>query len=201
MKRHKRRKGRTKQVIILLLSMELLLIVGGLAYFQLRPVVAEAVTVEAGDHEVDVEEFMLSKKKEGSFLTDIKTLNTNIPGIYEIKIQVEGRVHTSLLEVVDTIAPSATVADQLALRGEEVDPRVFVIEMTDATQVNVTFKEIPDTSKPGEQDVTIILEDSGKNRIEKLAKLTVLDLKSKVTIEAGSVMNITVADFMNSDNY
>jgi hypothetical protein len=181
--------------------MELLLIVGGLAYFQLRPVVAEAVTVEAGDHEVDVEEFMLSKKKEGSFLTDIKTLNTNIPGIYEIKIQVEGRVHTSLLEVVDTIAPSATVADQLALRGEEVDPRVFVIEMTDATQVNVTFKEIPDTSKPGEQDVTIILEDSGKNRIEKLAKLTVLDLKSKVTIEAGSVMNITVADFMNSDNY
>ncbi|MDF2908978.1 MAG: cysteine protease [Herbinix sp.] len=201
MKRYKRRKGRTKQVIILLLSMELLLIVGGLAYFQLRPVVAEAVTVEAGDHEVNVEEFMLSEKKEGSFLTDIKTLNTNIPGIYEIKIQVEGRVHTSLLEVVDTIAPTATVADQLALRGEEVDPKVFVVEMTDATQINVTFKEIPDTSKPGEQDVTIILEDSGKNRIEKSAKLTVLDLKSKVTIEAGSVMNITVTDFMNSDNY
>ncbi len=201
MKRHKRRKGRRKQVIILLISIELLLIVGGFAYFQLQPVVAEAVTVEAGDHMVDVEDFMLSKKKEGSFLTDIKTLNTSIPGIYEIKIQVEGRVHTSLLEVVDTIAPTATVADQLALRGEEVDPKVFVVEMKDATQVNVTFKEIPDTSEPGEQEVTIILEDSGKNRIEKTAKLTVLDLKSSVTIEAGSAMNITVADFMNNDNY
>ncbi len=201
MKRHKRRKGRTKQVIILLLSIEVLLIVGGLAFFQLRPVVAEAVTVEAGDHQVDVEEFLLNKKKEGSFLTDIKTLNTSIPGVYEIKIEVEGRVHTSILEVVDTVAPTATMENQLALRGEDVDPKAFIVEMKDATQVNVKFKEIPDTSKPGEQEVTIILEDSGKNRVEKTAMLTVLDLKSQVVIEAGSEMNITVADFMDSGNY
>ncbi len=201
MKRHKRRKRRTKQIIILLISIEILLIVGGFAYFQLLPVVAEAVMVEAGDHKLDVKEFMLNKNKSGSFLTDINTLNTTIPGIYEIKIQVDGRVHTSLLEVIDTIAPTATVADQLALRGEELDPRVFVVEMKDATQVNVTFKEVPDTSEPGEQEVTIILEDCGKNRIEKTAKLTVLDLKSSVTIEAGSAMNITVADFMNNDKY
>lgn len=201
MKRHKRRKSRTKQIIILILSIEVLFIIGGFAYFQFRPVVAEAVTVEAGDHEVRVEEFLLGKKRTGSFLTDIKTLNTNIPGVYEIKIQVEGRVHTSLLKVVDTIPPTATVADQLALRGEEVDPRTFVVEMQDATQVNVTFKNIPDTSKPGEQEVTIILEDSGKNRIEKKAKLTVLDLKSRVTVEAGSSMNITVADFMTGNQY
>ena len=201
MKRHKRRKGRRKQVIFLLLSVELLLIVGGLAYFQLRPVVAEAVTVEAGEQEVDVHKFLLNDKKEGSFLTDIKTLNTSIPGIYEVKIQVGDRVHTSRLEIVDTIPPTASVADQLALRGEVVDPNSFVVEMSDATQVKVSFEELPDTSIPGEQTVTIILEDSGKNKIQKQAKLTVLDIKSTVSIEAGSVMNITVADFMNSDKY
>ncbi|MDF2906770.1 MAG: hypothetical protein K0R34_2091 [Herbinix sp.] len=200
MKRHKRRKGRTKQVIVLLLSIEVLLIVAGLAYFQLRPVVAGAVTVEAGEQEVDVEKFLLRNAKEGSFLTDIKTLNTNIPGIYEIKIQVGDRVHTSLLEIVDTIAPTATVADQLALCGEDVDPKAFVITMKDATQINVSFKEIPDTSQPGEQEVTIILEDCGKNKIQKTAKLTVLDIKSTVSMEAGSTMNISVDDFMNNDN-
>ncbi len=201
MKRYKRRKSRSKQTIILLLSVELILVVGVFAYFQLRPVVAKAVTVEAGNHEVTVDDFMLSKKAKGSFLTDITTLNTSIPGTYEVKIEVEGRVHTSLLEVVDTVAPTATVADQLALRGEEVDPNSFIVDVEDATSVNVTFKNTPDTSKPGEQEVTIVVEDCGKNRIEKTAKLTVLDIKSSVSIEAGSVMNITVKDFMDSDLY
>jgi hypothetical protein len=201
MKRQRRRKSRTKQIIILILSVEVLLIIGGLAYFQLQPVVAEAVTVEAGDHEVDVKEFLLNKRQEGSFLTDIRTLNTSIPGIYEIKIQVGDRIHTSMLEVVDTIAPAATVRNQIALCGEEVDPSIFVVEMTDATQVHVTFKEKPDTSEPGNQEVTIVLEDSGKNRIEKTAILTVLDVKSEISIEAGSDMNITVADFLNDNNY
>ena len=201
MKRYRRRKRHRKQMITLLLIVGVLLIAGGFAYFQLRPVVAEAVTVEAGDNEVDVKEFLLNKEEEGSFITDVKTLNTSIPGIYEIKIQVGDEIHTSLLEVVDTIAPTATVADQLALRDEVIDPKMFVVEMSDVTQINVTFKEAPDTSRPGNQEVTIILEDSGKNRIEKKAMLTVLDVRSSVTIEAGSNMSITVADFMNNNDY
>ncbi len=201
MKGHRRRKRRTKMIIILLLSAELLLIMSGLAYFQFRPVVAEAVIIEAGEQEVDIKRFLLDDKKDGKFLTDMKTLNTGIPGIYDIKIQVGDRVHSSLLEIVDTIAPIATVAGQMALCGEVIDPRSFVVEMSDATPVNVTFVSVPDTSQPGEQDVTIMLEDSGKNRIEKTAKLTILDIKSAVSIEAGSVMNITVADFLNNDDY
>ncbi len=201
MKRHKRRKGRTKQVIVLLISVEVLLIVGGLAYFQLRPVVAGAVTVEAGEQTVEVEKFLLDHKKNGSFLTDIKALNTSIPGMYEIKIQVGDRVHTSTLEIVDTIAPTAIVEDRIALRGEVPDPNTFVTSLSDATQVKVSFQEIPDTMVPGDQEVTIILEDSGKNIVQKKAMLTVLDMKSTITIEAGSVLNITEADFINGDLY
>ncbi|MDF2486504.1 MAG: hypothetical protein K0R46_2672 [Herbinix sp.] len=201
MKRHKKRRGRKKQYIILLISIELLLIIGGFLYFQQRPMVAKAVTVEAGEQKLEVETFLLNKNREGSFLTDITTISTSIPGSYEVKLMVEDKVHTSLLEIVDTIAPTATVSDQLALLGEVVDPGSFITEMSDATQINLSYKKLPDTSVPGEQEVTIILEDSGKNRIEKTAILVVLDIKSSIVVEAGSQRKVTVADFVNIDHY
>lgn len=140
MKRQKKRKGRTKQMIILLLSIEILLIVSGFTYF---------------------------------------------------KLQSAGAANR----------PAITATDQIALLNEEVDPRTFLADTADIAQMSVSFKEIPDTSKPGVQKVTIILEDNGKNKVEKTAKLTVLDMKSSVTIEAGSKRNITLDDFRNTTDY
>lgn len=201
MGRRRRRRGRTKQIIFLILSIEVLVIIGGLAYFQLRPEVVKVLTVEAGDQEITAERFLKYQYQEGRFITDIESINTSIPGSYEVQIMVGSRVHTSLLEVVDTISPAVTVADQLALCGEVPDAKVFVTEVSDATQVSMFFEEEPDTSVPGEQEVTIICEDSGGNRTVKKAQLTVLDVRSTVTMEAGSPMNITPADFLNNSNY
>ncbi|MBP1754254.1 MAG: hypothetical protein H6Q59_652 [Firmicutes bacterium] len=140
MKRQKRRKDRTKHIIILLLSIEVLLIISGYTYLKLRPVGASN-------------------------------------------------------------APAITVADQVAFLNETVDPGTFLIETDDMAQRKVSFREIPDTTKPGVQEVTIIVEYNGKNRVEKSAKLMVLDMKSSVTTEAGSKINITMDDFMNSTDY
>lgn len=140
MKRQKRRKGRTKQIIILLLSVEVLLIVSGFAYF---------------------------------------------------KLQSAGAANK----------PTIAVTDQVALLNEEMNPRAFLVETEDTALLQASFKENPDTSIPGEQKVTIILEDNGKNRVEKSAKLTVLDINSSIAIEAGSDKNITVDDFMNTEEY
>lgn len=201
MKRNRRQHGKTRQRIVFLLSMVVLVIAGVFTYFQLRPMVVKAVTVEAGDQQIDVENFLIDKNREGSFVTDLKTVNTNIPGLYKIKIQVGKRVQTSLLEVVDTIPPIATVSDQLALRGDVIDPTSFITEVKDATQVKVYFKEAPDTTIPGEQEVILVLEDSSKNISEKSAILTVLDINSSVVIEAGSPMDITLTDFVDNDKY
>ena len=202
MRGYKRRKSRLRQIILLLLSLEVLVILGGLAYLEFRPVVVKAVTVEAGEQKLDVTRFLLDKKQAGSFLTDIQTLNTSIPGIYQIQIQIGRKVHTSLLKVVDTVAPMVTVSNQWALLGEEVDPRSFITAVSDVTSTSVYFKKAPDTTRPGEQEVTLVVEDCGKNCVEKKAMLTVLDMKSTVTREAGLPLSVTIDDFMdNSDQY
>ncbi len=201
MRRRRKRKSRLKQIIFLILSIEALMIIGVVAYFGLRSEVVKVLTVEAGDQGIEAERFMKYRYLEGSFVTDIGSINTSIPGRYQVQLLVGGRVHTSILEVVDTIAPAVTVGDLLALRGENVNPRAFVTEMSDATQVSVSFGEQPDTLVPGEQEVTIICEDNGGNKTVKKARLTVLDVRSTVTMEAGSPMNITPADFLNNSDY
>ncbi len=201
MKRYGKRKSRRKQVILLVLSIELLLIMSGLAYIELRPMVVKAVTLEAGEQKLDVKSFLKYKNRQGAFVTDVKKLDTTTPGIYKVQIQIGRRVHTSLLKVVDTVAPQAVVSDQFVLQGEEVDPNSFVSDIRDMTEVKVYFRHTPDTSKPGEQEVTLLIQDSGGNVTEKNAKLSVLGIKNQVVVEAGSQRMLSVRDFIPNNGY
>ncbi|MGF7145671.1 hypothetical protein HNQ56_004114 [Anaerotaenia torta] len=201
MKRSRRRRRRILRRMILGLSTVLLVLIIGIFYFELRPVVAKEITVEAGDKGVRVEDFLKHKKQKGRFITDIESLNTSITGNYEVKILVGNKTHTSVLKVVDTVAPVITLQDYVALRGEEVDPKSFVKDIADATQVDIFFEISPDTSKPGEQEAVIICKDGGGNTVSGRAGLTVLDVRSSVTMEAGSKMSLTSADFVNDSSY
>ncbi len=192
---------RIKKIIIPIFSAGMLMLLIGVTCFWNRSAVVDAVTLEAGDKGISVEDFLKEKDREGSFVTDIGSLDTNVLGSHEIKIMVGSKIHTSLLEVVDTKAPIFTATDQLALRGEEVDPNIFVTEVSDATEVNIFFEKPVDTSAPGEQEVSIICEDGGKNRTARKAKLTVLDIRNKVTMEAGSEMKIAPEDFVKDSGY
>ncbi|MDD4113738.1 MAG: hypothetical protein PHC56_12030, partial [Herbinix sp.] len=73
--RRKKRRKRIAQITIMLLSLVALVAAASLAYFETRPMVATAVTIEAGTSSIDVAEFMLEKDRGGSFITDIASLN------------------------------------------------------------------------------------------------------------------------------
>lgn len=197
----KRGKNRTKQLILLLLSIEVLIVVAGLAYIQLRPMVVEAVTMEAGTKMVDIEDFLLKKNPKGTYLTDINTLDLRNPGVYKVRIKVGNRVLTSSLEVIDTVAPTALAVNQMVLKDEVLEAKAFVKDLSDSTEVTVMYKSIPDFSVIGDQEVTVVLMDTSNNKTELTAVLTVFDIKNSVTIEAGSIMDITVADFVENDKY
>jgi hypothetical protein len=158
----KRRKSHTKRIILLLLSIEILAVAGLLAYAQLRPMVVESVIMEAGTDILNVEDFLLYKNRKGSFLTDLQSLDLNKPGTYEIKIKIGSRTHTSSLQIIDTTPPTAAAADQMVLRDEDIKADAFVTDIRDATDVTVSYLQAPDTSTPGEKEVTLVLEDSGK---------------------------------------
>jgi hypothetical protein len=197
----KPRKGHRKLLILLLLSIEILIILGFLAYIQLRPMVVETITMEAGTELPDINKFLLFKSRKGSFLTDVHTIDLAVPGVYDIKIKVGSRAFTSRLQVVDTTAPTARTVNQMCLREEDIKAEAFVTDIKDASTVSVSYKTQPLTSVQGDQEVTVILEDSGKNCTELKANLTVLDIKNTVTIEAGSTMYITTRDFVDNDDY
>ncbi len=197
----KRKKKHTLQAMLMLFSLASVCIVAVLAYKEFKPMVVKAVTIEAGAPMPDAEDFLLNKRYEGSYITDMNQPDINQPGTYEIKIKVRNRILTSSLEVVDSTAPYGEPVNVTALKGEEIRADAFVTKVSDATTVSVEFKNQPDSDVPGDQQVTIYLKDSSSNTTELTAILTVLDIKSTVTIEAGSEMNITPKDFMDNDNY
>lgn len=197
--RKKIRRKRRIQIFLMLFSLLLLIVVAGLAYMEMKPMVVKAVIIEAGTP-VEVKDFLLRNNKSGSFVTDINSLNFNVPGIYEIKLKINRRIHTSNLEIVDTVAPTADPVSVIALKNEEIEAFDFVTNVVDATDVTASFELEPDTSIPGEKDVKIILEDLGNNRTIVNSKLTVLDVKSSVQVEAGSVLDIKASDFVGNNS-
>lgn len=187
--------------MLMVFSMLVLAAVSYLAYLQYKPLVVKAVTIEAGTPMVDVKEFLLEKELEGKYVTDINNLDLNSPGIYEVRIKVRNRILNSNLEVVDSTAPYGEPVNITALKGEKVQAGAFVNNVTDATTVTAEFAREPDTSVPGEQEVSVILMDTSGNSYKLNAMLMVLDVKSTVTVEAGSVMDIQPEDFLDHDDY
>ncbi|NLL73796.1 MAG: DUF5011 domain-containing protein [Clostridiales bacterium] len=194
----RRKKKRILQVSIMLLSLFALIIVAGISYLEARPMLVKALTIEAGTSSVDLNDFLLKEEKNVSFVTDMNNLDMNVPGVYEIEIQVNRRVHTSVLEIVDTIPPKADPLDVVALKDENVNALDFVENIIDNTEVNVSFINEPDTSVPGEKLVKVAIEDMGRNHIVVESTLTILDVKSVVEVEAGTVMDIKPSDFVKN---
>jgi PDZ domain-containing secreted protein len=145
----KKGKNRVLHVIPIVISVLLVLAIIYVVYLELKPRVAEAVTMEAGEPMVDIKKFLLERNSSGSFITDINQLDPNVPGVYEVKIKVRHRIYNSKLIIADTTAPAATVVNPLVLMNEEVKAQDFVKDIKDATEVKLSLKEEPDTSFPG----------------------------------------------------
>lgn len=74
--------------------------------------------------------------------------------------------------MVDTQPPEGTALDQTAIPNTQVDAASFVSNIQDATAVAVSYKERPDFSREGHQQVILVLKDAGGNKTELTANLT-----------------------------
>ncbi|NLK75086.1 MAG: DUF5011 domain-containing protein [Clostridiales bacterium] len=196
----RRRRNRIKRVVTFLLLSMIAILVVVLALIYFKPKVKKVVTVEAGSISIDPQEFVLNRNDRATFVTDLMELDLNKPGNYEVKIKVGNRVYYSALEVIDTTPPKARVVDQVIVKNDEVEALSFVTDIDDATDVTVSFKEKPDTATTGDKEVTLVLTDTSNNRTELKARFTVVDVEKSIQIEAGSVNNITINDFIK-DNF
>ena len=132
------------------------------------------VAVEAGSTSVDAQDFL--KTPDGNavtFVQGVTQAQLALPGKYPVQICWNGQTYDSVVRVVDTVKPTATGLN-VTVMGEVPDPQELVKDIIDVTQVTVSYKQQPDISAAGTQQVTVVLTDTSGNTNEITATITVI---------------------------
>ena len=180
----------TRRVIVTIL---LCLLVSALILtllWLMRPKVAEELTREAGSSMPELSEFLQGNYKNAAFASD-EQIDMNTVADYEIPILIYGRTYTSILHVVDTVAPVVETKDLSVYIGETPEPMDFIVSISDVTDTTVNFSETPDFTVPGLQKVELIVTDEGGNFSRTPAQLEMLADTEPPVIEG--VQELTVA--------
>lgn len=157
-----------------IITLILVVLVGVFAKDILLPnKVVDKVTVEAGTSTINITDFIIDEGDIGEFVTDLSSIDTSIPGLYDIEIKIGKRTFESQLEVVDTVAPTADVVSHEVWAGETLEPEEFIRDIRDVTDVSVSFLKSPDFNMPGKHEVVLVLEDTSGNKTELTSTLII----------------------------
>lgn len=146
--------------------------------------VADVVTVEAGTQLPDASIFYDGTADYATYVTDISAIPLDVPGVYDVEINIDGRVYKSKVEIKDTIAPTGVVKTIDLYEGETVTAEAFFESISDVTDVSVSFKTEPDFTRRDLQVVSLILTDTSGNTSEYETTLWISKLKELVQVEA-----------------
>lgn len=141
--------------------------------------------VEAGV-EVTAQDFLRDTDEQAFFAEGSDVIDSAVPGEYHVKIKTGLLPHNSILHIVDTIPPAGEPENVTLEIGETCVAAAFAGKITDATAVTVSYVEDPDFSKPGAQEVRVLLTDMGGNQTELTSELFVSRVVEELTVEAGS---------------
>lgn len=145
--------------------------------------VNKKVVVEAGSGNPDANMFIKNNAKSARFVTDISAINMNEPGIHDLIIESGGLEYRVKLEIVDTTAPKADIVDLDLYESRNVEPKEFLKNIRDATEVNVSYVTAPDYTRTGSQEIVLMLEDTSGNKTEYKAVLRISKLKAITEVE------------------
>lgn len=134
------------------------------------------LAVEAGSEKPAPSDFIIKDEgKPAFFVGGEGAIDISRIGRYPVSIEYDGKTYDAFVNIKDTVPPTAVAQSVTINIGETVIAESFVSSITDATNVQVSFKDAPpDTSKPGEYPVAILLVDEGGNKTELTVALTVV---------------------------
>lgn len=143
------------------------------------------VVIESGDELPGLTAFLLDELAEDNasakLLTDMDEIDTYKPGDYPIEISFGNSVYTSVLSIVDTVPPVIETKDFTGFTTSVITPDILIESAEDVTELTYSFKEEPDLSREGVQEVTVVATDMGGNTAEGTSMLTLaLDTEAPV---------------------
>ncbi|MCL2671575.1 MAG: transglutaminase-like domain-containing protein [Clostridiales bacterium] len=107
-------------------------------------------------------------------------------GTHAVSIRVRNRIYASSLRIVDTTAPVLESATRIvALQGEQLEAADFILALSDATVVTLSFEDAPDTAELGEREVFLRGTDEGGNVARARSCLEVLPSTTHCVIPIG----------------
>lgn len=176
-----------KQIIIV---MGIIIGVLILIYVMTRNPVLNEVKIEVGEKSISVDRFLKDSSDNARIKTNITEDMLSKIGEYEIVIVVDNKEFTSTMYVEDTIAPQAKTQNVTVYQDQEIKPDMFVQDIDDQTNVDISFGTEITTTTIGDYDVVIILEDEAHNQTKINEKLTVK--KDDIAPTIKGLKNITV---------
>lgn len=112
----------------------------------------------------------------------------DVAGIYPVYLVVDGYPCEVLMEIQDTVAPVVVVKDTEGYLDHPVGAEFFVETMQDSTRVAFTYKEEPNWSLEGVQEVVIVATDSAGNVTESASVLNLIpDTEPPIIMGTGNI--------------
>jgi len=106
---------------------------------------------------------------------DDSQVKLNQLGKYDVIYKIGDKKETLTIEIVDTVPPKVTLMNKTIAYNYSLKPEELIKEVQDATQTTASFKEKYSFDKAGKMEVTVVVEDQGKNVTEQKATVTVLE--------------------------
>lgn len=110
-------------------------------------------------------EIQLEDAELFTMLTDVSTISTDTVGTYDIMILLNGVAPPvpAILDVVDVNPPQGRFVRLERWTVDEIEPADFVTELSDETEVTLSFVNEPDRTIEGVQAVQVLLTDESGN--------------------------------------
>lgn len=125
---------------------------------------APSLTIKAGEESgVDIRDFVPDETVEASFVTG---LTPGKCGIFAMQLWCAGREYEVQCVVTEEIPPQGKGKEVMVEAGTVPEPSLFVEQITDDTQVTVTYKETPTFIQTGKHTLVLVLTDLFGNATE-----------------------------------
>ena len=197
----RRRAAKRRRAMLRVTCAVLILVLAALLSFLLlfdpaSPVVGR-LTLEAGTA-LEPEMFLADAQKDAdkgvSFATDMTTINTSIPGTYDLVLTLDGKNYATVLTLLDRTAPVGEPVRSVTEVGVLPDPETLVTNIQDLSHVTVSWQTKPDVSVGGQVTAKLKLTDAAGNSSTLEVQLTVVADEVPPVIEGAVDLEFYVGD-------
>ncbi|MFA7412506.1 MAG: transglutaminase domain-containing protein [Tissierellaceae bacterium] len=164
--------------------------------------VKKKLIIEVGDKSLGLSDFINGDSTKYELITRLEDIDFESTGEIPVQIKYKEKNYESKLVIVDTTAPLVKTSEVgIIVNDKEPLPEDFVEEVFDYSDFTISYKELPDFTHIGEQEIFIVVEDSFANVTEAQSLLTIYDIEKSIEVELGQYPTIGREKFLKGIDY